>query len=74
MAPSYAALAQRTRASATPPSRVSPTLLRSVPLLQLGVDGGAGDPTLRPYWRGRMGLSRLEQRDLFESVRAPPDA
>lgn len=44
-----------------PPTHTAP--------LQLGVDGGAGDPALRPFWRGRMGLSKLEQRDLFESVR-----
>ncbi|KAL4457869.1 hypothetical protein ABPG75_012734 [Micractinium tetrahymenae] len=34
--------------------------------VELGVDGGAGDAALRPFWRGRMGLSKLEQRDLFE--------
>ena len=39
------------------------------PALQLGVDGGAGDPALRPFWRGRMGLSKQEQAALFEQVR-----
>lgn len=36
--------------------------------MQLGVDGGAEDPALRPFWRGRMGLSKEEQLDLFEQV------
>ena len=36
--------------------------------MQLGVDGGAGDPALRPFWRGRMGLEKEEQVDLFEEV------
>lgn len=38
------------------------------PLLQLGVDGGAGDPALRQFWRGRMGLSKEQQLELFEQV------
>lgn len=40
----------------------------SLPRMQLGVDGGAEDPALRPFWRGRMGLSKEEQLDLFEQV------
>lgn len=35
---------------------------------QLGVDGGAEDPSLRPFWRGRMGLSKEEQLELYEQV------
>ena len=35
--------------------------------VQVGVDGGAEDPGLRPFWRGRMGLSREEQQELYEA-------
>ena len=35
--------------------------------VQLGEDGGAEDPALRPYWRGRMGLGKAEQLKLWES-------
>ena len=40
------------------------------PLLgvQLGVDGGAEDPALRPFWRGRMGLTKEEQLELYAEV------
>ena len=34
--------------------------------LQVGADGGAEDPRLRGWWRGRLGLSRPEQLGLFE--------
>lgn len=38
------------------------------PAPQLDVDGGAGDPALRPFWRGRMGLGKGQQLALFEQV------
>ncbi|KAI7837322.1 hypothetical protein COHA_008837 [Chlorella ohadii] len=41
--------------------------------VELGVDGGAEDPALRPFWRGRMGLSKEEQLDLFEQGGAVED-
>ncbi|EFN58489.1 hypothetical protein CHLNCDRAFT_140518 [Chlorella variabilis] len=34
--------------------------------VELGVDGGAEHAALRPFWRGRMGLSKEEQRELWE--------
>ena len=37
--------------------------------VEMGVDGGAEAPELRPFWRGRMGLSKEEQLALFEQVR-----
>lgn len=51
--------------------RARPTCLAFLcPVLtQLGVDGGAEDPSLRPFWRGRMGLSKEEQLQLYEQVR-----
>jgi hypothetical protein len=33
------------------------------------VDGGAEDPALRPYWRGRLGLTKEEQLELWEQAR-----
>lgn len=45
----------------TPPSLLSHPLL-----LQIGTDGGAEDPVLRQWWRGRMGLSRPEQLELHQ--------
>ena len=35
------------------------------PSPQIGADGGAEDPVLRRWWRGRMGLAREEQRELY---------
>lgn len=35
--------------------------------MEIGVDGGAEDPVLREYWRGRMGLSKEEQIELWEA-------
>lgn len=32
-----------------------------------GLDGGVGDPALRPNWRGRLGLSKEEQLAAFEA-------
>ncbi|KAI3436795.1 hypothetical protein D9Q98_006206 [Chlorella vulgaris] len=37
--------------------------------IELGVDGGAEDPALRPYWRGRLGLTKEEQLELWEQAR-----
>ena len=34
--------------------------------MQVGSEGGAEDPALRHLWRGRMGMSKQEQLDLFE--------
>ena len=34
---------------------------------EMGVDGGAEDPVLRGWWRGRMGLDKEEQLDLYAS-------
>lgn len=34
--------------------------------MQVGSEGGAEEPTLRHLWRGRMGMSKQEQLDLFE--------
>ena len=42
--------------------------LAAPPGLQLGVDGGAEDAALRPFWRGRMGLAKAEQLELFVQV------
>lgn len=33
---------------------------------QVGSEGGAQEPALRPYWRGRMGTSKQDQLDLYE--------
>ena len=33
---------------------------------QVGKEGGAQEPALRPYWRGRMGASKQDQLDLYE--------
>lgn len=30
--------------------------------------GGAGDPTLRQWWRGRVGLSKQEQTEYFQAA------
>ena len=35
--------------------------------MDVGIDGGAGDPRLRRWWRGRGGLSKAEQVVLYES-------
>ena len=35
--------------------------------VEIGVDGGAEDAVLRQWWRGRMGLSKEEQVELWES-------
>jgi hypothetical protein len=35
--------------------------------MEIGVDGGAEDPMLREFWRGRIGLSKEEQVDLWEA-------
>ena len=43
-------------------------------LLQVGIDGGAEDPQLRKWWRGRMGLSREEQLELFANAEGIPMA
>ena len=40
----------------------------------VGVDGGAEDPRLRRWWRGRMGLSKQEQLDLYAAGGALEDA
>lgn len=32
--------------------------------MEVGADGGAEDPVLRRWWRGRLGLSKAEQRAL----------
>ncbi|KFM26724.1 Photosystem I reaction center subunit VI, chloroplastic [Auxenochlorella protothecoides] len=34
------------------------------------LDGGVGDPALRPHWRGRLGLSKEEQLAVFEAGKA----
>lgn len=34
--------------------------------MELGFDGGAEDDRLRKFWRGRMGLTKEEQREVFE--------
>lgn len=35
--------------------------------IEVGVDGGAEDEVLRKWWRGRMGLSKEEQLELWEA-------
>jgi Sucrase/ferredoxin-like len=35
--------------------------------MEIGVDGGAEDPLLREFWRGRVGLNKGEQIELWES-------
>ena len=35
--------------------------------VEVGVDGGAEDAVLRRWWRGRMGMDKEEQRELFDS-------
>jgi hypothetical protein len=42
--------------------------LDSLLTMEIGVDGGAEDPMLREYWRGRMGLSKEEQRALWQAA------
>ena len=41
--------------------------LASLLQMEIGVDGGAEDPQLREYWRGRVGLSKEEQIELWEA-------
>jgi hypothetical protein len=41
--------------------------LDAIVKMEIGVDGGAEDPMLREFWRGRMGLSKEEQIELWEA-------
>ncbi|KAL4535642.1 hypothetical protein Ndes2526A_g06461 [Nannochloris sp. 'desiccata'] len=36
--------------------------------MEIGVDGGAEHPALREYWRGRVGLAKEEQIELWEAA------
>jgi hypothetical protein len=47
----------------------APAFLDALLGVEMGVDGGAEALELRPFWRGRMGLSKEEQLALFEQVR-----
>jgi hypothetical protein len=35
--------------------------------VEIGVDGGAGDKRLRQWWRGRLGLTKEQQLELWEA-------
>ena len=36
--------------------------------MQIGGEGGAEEPALRPLWRGRMGMNKQQQLDLFAGL------
>ena len=39
--------------------------------MQIGADGGPADARLRPWWRGRMGYSKAEQQEFFQTQAVP---
>lgn len=41
-------------------------LLTALTEIEIGSEGGFDHPTLRKWWRGRMGLSKDQQRECFE--------
>ena len=38
----------------------------ALPTLQVGTEGGFDHPVLRQWWRGRMGLSKDQQKEAFQ--------
>lgn len=45
----------------------APAFVDALAHIEIGVDGGAEHPVLRRWWRGRIGLHKHEQREVFEA-------
>ena len=50
---------------------MGPYLCKWPHFLQVDSDGGPADARLRPWWRGRIGFTKQEQLEFFETQHVP---